>query len=78
MIKTIDLSGLMVDGIISEDAMWEIFKLGTNWLGEFYNVFPDTVYNGDSFMYDGKVYQCINDEICHTGCVLLINRQESK
>lgn len=66
----IDLSRLVSDGIITNDAMAEIFERYTNWLGVFHNLFPDEYKNGDSFMCDGKVYQVINGEIHHTGYVL--------
>lgn len=66
----IDLSMLSLDGVITDDAMAEIFKRYTNWLGVFHNLFPNEYKNGDSFMCDGKVYQVINGEVWHTGFML--------
>lgn len=76
-VDVIDLSQLALDGFISREAMWYIFKQKTNWLGEFEGAFPENVDNGDSFSCDGKVYQMFEGKIVHTGCLLFLNQGET-
>ena len=73
----IDLSLLAFNGIISTKAMFKIFEMYTNFIGRYEGCFPSHYKEGDTFISDGKAYQLIDGEICHTGCVLFLNKKDN-